>query len=100
MRSKNKTPPTPAERKHVQRVKLLPCSVCDVGGGYGAPSEAHEIKQGAYFTTVALCADCHRGSGLGFRAGMWRLKKMDELDALGVTLARLFDELERERIGI
>jgi len=80
---------TQAERRHLARVKELPCSVCDQPG----PSEAHHIVQGNQYTTVALCTDCHRGPVLGWhgRRGMWRVKKMDELGALDVTLSRLLN---------
>ena len=50
MQSPNKKPPTKAEKLHIERVKDLPCSVCDDDG----PSDAHEIKQGQWFTSVAL----------------------------------------------
>ena len=87
MRSRNSKPMTRAEAAHVESVKLLPCSVCDEPG----PSDAHHIKQGQHFTTVALCKDCHQGSENGWhgRKTMWRIHKMDELDALAVTLGRL-----------
>lgn len=91
MQSKNKPAQTKAEREYIGMLKLLPCSVCDEGGGEGAPSEAHEIKQGQWFTAMALCASCHRGPLLGIHGQkrMWSLKKMDELDALAVTLERI-----------
>ena len=89
MQSKNKPPMRAAERRWVTRLKLLPCSVCDEGGGEFAPSEAHEIRQGMWFTAVALCADCHRGPHNGIGRGIWRVKKMDELAALAVTVERL-----------
>jgi hypothetical protein len=40
---------------------------------------------------VALCADCHRGSenGIHGRKTMWRIRKMDEMDALNETFRRL-----------
>ena len=87
MWSPNKKAMTKAERAHVSRVKELPCSVCNAPG----PSEAHEPEQGLWFTSIALCADCHRGSenGLHGRKTMWRIHKMGEWDALNVTLARL-----------
>lgn len=87
MQSKNKKAPTVAERDHIERVKELPCSVCDVHG----PSDAHEIKQGQWFTAVALCKSCHQGSLLGLHGQRraWTLRKMDELDALAVTIQRL-----------
>jgi len=87
--SKNKPSMSAAERGHVTRLKLLPCSVCDAGGGEAAPSEAHEPKQGRWWIAIALCADCHRGSHNGVGRGIWRVKKMDELDALAVTIRRL-----------
>lgn len=87
MHSKNKKPMTPAEREHVGNVKELGCVICDAPG----PSEAHEIEQGLWFCSVALCADCHRGSenGIHGRKTMWRIRKMDELDALNETFRRL-----------
>ena len=81
-----------AERKHLERVKNLPCSVCD------APpiSEAHHVKQGQQYTAVALCHDCHTGhNGIHGTKAFWRIRKMDELDALDVTIRRLIDGCER-----
>lgn len=99
MQSKNKAPQTAAEREYVRLVKLLPCSVCDAGGGESAPSEAHEIKQGQWFTACALCASCHRGPLLGLHGQkrMWILKKMDELDALAITLQRIIEILQHKK---
>lgn len=78
---------TPKQRAHLARVKELPCSVCDAP----APSEAHHVKQGQQYTTVALCKSCHTGSlmGLHGQKRMWAIKKMDELAALNVTVERL-----------
>lgn len=80
---------TAAHRVHLGRVKQLPCSVCDTPG----PSEAHHVKQGQQYSCVALCIDCHRGPHSGLHGGraMWRLKKMDEIDALAVTVQRLLE---------
>lgn len=84
MNSKNLTA---ADRAHIANVKALPCSVCDAAG----PSDAHHINQGQHFTVVALCKDCHTGSRMGFHGQRfaWKIAKMDELDALNVTLRRL-----------
>lgn len=81
------TSPTAVERRHLARVKELPCSVCDAP----APSEAHHLKQSSAWTCVALCPGCHRGplNGLHGQRRMWSLKKMDEVDALAVTIRRL-----------
>jgi hypothetical protein len=77
---------TIAERMHVARVKQLPCSLCDVNG----PSSAHHIKQGQHYTVVALCRECHQGaSGWHGTRALWKVRKMDELDALAVTIERL-----------
>jgi len=78
---------TARERQHVGDVKLLPRSVCDQPG----PSEAHEIKQGAWFTSIALCASCHRDGRNGIHGEkiMWRIMEFDETDALNITIKRL-----------
>lgn len=80
---------TLAQKKFLAKVKQLPCSVCDAHN----PSEAHHIKQGSQYITVALCADCHRGSFMGWHGQkrMWAIKKMDELDALNITIERLIN---------
>jgi hypothetical protein len=86
MRSKNAARITPAESAHMARVKELPCSVCDAP----PPSAAHHINQGQHYTTVALCWQCHQGKdGWHGTKVLWRIRKMDELDALNITLARL-----------
>jgi hypothetical protein len=81
--------PTAKERKHLARVKELPCSVCDASG----PSDAHHVKQHRQYTCVALCKDCHQGAVMGWHGQkrMWSLKKMDEIDALNITIARLLE---------
>lgn len=94
MQSKNKKPPTAFEREHIELVKSLPCSLCDEA----APSDCHEIKQGQWLTSVALCPSCHTGAlmGLHGQKRMWAIKKMDELDALAVTLRRVFELRKQE----
>ncbi len=89
MRTKNAKAITRIERVHLARVKELPCSVCDAPG----PSDAHHIKQGQHMTAVALCKDCHQGPlmGLHGQRRMWAIRKMDEVDALAVTIQRLME---------
>lgn len=79
------------EREHLRRVKELQCSVCDAPG----PSDAHHVKQGLQYTCVALCKSCHQGSLMGWHGQKraWAIHKMDELDALNVTIKRLIDSL-------
>jgi len=92
MQSPNKQAPTVAEASYIALVRSLPCSVCDCAG----PCEVHEIKQGQWFTSIALCASCHRGALLGLHGQMraWKLRKMDELDALAETVQRVFELLK------
>ena len=80
---------TAKQREHVGRVKELPCSVCDAP----PPSDAHHVKQHRQYTVVALCKDCHQGSILGWHGQkrMWAIKKIDEIDALNVTIERLME---------
>lgn len=87
MHSKNKKAQTAAEKRHVTRLAELPCVVC---GAHGV--EVHEIKQGAWFLSCALCPDCHRGSvnGIHGQRRIWAVKKMDELDALSETIRMLY----------
>ena len=74
-------------RAHLARVRALQCSVCDAPG----PSEAHHIRQGLQHTAVALCPECHRGPVLGWHGQKraWAVRKLDELDALDITIGRL-----------
>jgi hypothetical protein len=87
MKTKNAATIKAAERLHMLRVKSLPCSVCDAPG----PSEAHHIRQGVHYAVVALCEDCHRAPLLGWHGQKraWAIRKMDEIDALAVTIGRL-----------
>jgi hypothetical protein len=87
MRSKNSKSLTEAERKHIEKVKNCPCSVCGAEG----PSDAHHIKQGYHFITVALCKSCHQGSFMGWHGEKkaWHIAKMDELMALNETLRNI-----------
>ena len=75
------------ERLHLANVKELPCSVCDAPG----PSQAHHVKQGLQYTCVALCPECHQNPRMGWHGekAAWKIRKMDELDALNKTIERL-----------
>lgn len=81
---------TKAERAHIEAVKNLPCSVCDAP----APSSAHHIKQKNPYLCVALCHDCHQGAhnGIHGRKSIWMVYRMDEYDALAITLRRLLND--------
>ena len=81
---------TARERDHIQRVKELPCSVCDAPG----PSDAHHIEQRLQYTVVALCKECHQGPMMGWHGQKraWAIRKIDELDALNITIERLLQQ--------
>ena len=78
---------TKSERVHIEKVKSLCCSICDAPG----PSHAHHIKQSNPYLCVALCSDCHQGAhnGIHGQKAIWRVMKMDEIDALAITIVRL-----------
>jgi len=92
MQSKNKKPPTASEKKHIQRVKEMPCIICNAS----SPSDCHEIKQGQWFTSIPLCRDCHMGShnGIHGRKAIWNVKRLDETDALALTIEKIITALE------
>lgn len=87
MQAKNKPAPTKRERSHIERIKGMPCAVCDKLG----PSECHEIKQGQWFSSIPLCKSCHRdgNNGLHGQGAMWRVMRMDEIDALAKTVGAM-----------
>jgi len=90
MQSKNKAKPNAGERLHIAKIKLMSCIICQAS----PPSECHEINQGQWFTSMPLCADCHRGSlnGIHGQRRLWNVYKMDELSALGETIRLLMSE--------
>ena len=91
MQSKNKSKPNNAEKMHIERIKSMPCIICQES----APSECHEINQGQWYTSMPLCADCHRGSvnGIHGQKRLWNVYKMDELAALNETIRHLMLEI-------
>jgi hypothetical protein len=75
------------ERQYLEMVKSLPCSCCDAPG----PNQAHHVKQHRQYVCVALCPDCHTGTnGLHGNKSYMRIKKLDELDLINITVKRLF----------
>jgi hypothetical protein len=81
------------EKAWVSLVKEQPCSVCGMEG----PSDAHHIKQGLHYTVVALCKSCHQGARMGWHGekAAWRIAKMEEIDALNVTVGNVAACLRR-----
>lgn len=90
---------TEKEKKHVRRVKELPCGCCGAAG----PSHAHHILQGRtpgrrapHWLTIPVCEDCHVGTHNGIhRLGrMWAVMKLSEFDVLADTLNKLYGHLK------
>lgn len=56
------------------------------------PSDAHEIEQGLWWLSIALCKDCHQGSfnGIHGQKRAWIVAKMDELKAANETNRRVY----------
>lgn len=81
------------EREWVGMVKEQPCSVCEAPG----PSDAHHIKQGNHYTVVALCKSCHQGPLMGWHGQKraWAIAKMDEIDALNITVRNVVSTLTK-----
>lgn len=87
MQSRNKPSMTLQEREHVTRVKELSCAVCFKPG----PSEAHELQQGQWFTSIPLCESCHRSgfNGIHGQARIWSVLKKTEMSCLNDTIKEL-----------
>jgi hypothetical protein len=91
MHSKNKPRRTADEDAHVERVKSCDCVLCDAA----APTDAHEIEQGLWWLSIAVCRSCHQGpKGIHGDQTMLRLRfksggARGELLALNETLRRV-----------
>lgn len=77
------------DRKHIFRVKELPCGVCGASG----PSDAHHIVQHKQYLCIPLCRDCHQGSfnGVHGQKRIWSVLKKDEMSVLNSTIEKLLD---------
>lgn len=89
MNSKNKAKTTVAEREHIERIKSMDCGCC----GNGGPSDAHELEQGMWFTSIPLCRDCHMGAhnGIHGQKRIWSALKKDEMSVLNDTVRILME---------
>jgi hypothetical protein len=81
---------TAKERKHLEQVKSLPCSVC----GGGGPSQAHHIEQHKQYLCIPLCQDCHTGSfnGIHGQKRIWDVLKKTEMSCLNNTIQKLLEK--------
>lgn len=86
MKSKNKPRQTADESAHASVLADMDCIVCDAP----APSEVHEPEQGLWFVSMPLCAACHRGpDGWHGTRLRWRLRRVNELQAINRTIERM-----------
>lgn len=78
---------TAADREHFERIKLMPCAVCEAS----PPVEAHHIEQRQTYTCIPLCASCHRDSlnGIHGQRVMWRVMRKTEMGCLNETIRRM-----------
>ena len=82
-----------AEKRHLHKIKLLPCSCC----GQSGPSDAHHIREGQGMgqkasdsMAIPLCKSCHQGDyGIHGDRSMLRIMKTDELGLLAKTIEKL-----------
>lgn len=73
----------------MRKVKESGCAVC----GDGPYVEAHHMQQGEHFTVTGLCVPCHRGPmGLHGDKTLWRIHKINEIEALNETLRRVYGD--------
>ncbi|MFM0151429.1 hypothetical protein [Paraburkholderia sediminicola] len=89
MQSKNKRAPTVAEGRYIVMIKEMDCGVCEAAG----PSDAHEIEQGQWFTSIPLCRDCHMGgfNGIHGQARIWKVLKKTEMSVLNDTIRKVMN---------
>lgn len=82
-------------KRHMNRVREIPCLICEKCGLGDSPAEAHHIGDGAErsdFLTIPLCPTHHRGAlgfhGLGERE-FNRKYGTTEIELLAETIERL-----------
>lgn len=95
---------TKREQAHLQRIRALPCVLCDMlGQAQQFPTSVHHIRTGqgmseraSHYLTIPLCNDpqrrggCHQGDeGVHGDRTLLRIAKLDELDLLAATIERL-----------
>lgn len=88
---------TARSKRHLERVKRLPCVVCHRPG----PSDAHHVICGRYsteksgdFETIPLCKECHQHGPLAIHNGKasWVERNGPDYDFLDVVADMLAGE--------
>ena len=86
MHSKNKPAMNASQRKYVNKLAELPCVVC---GAHGV--EVHEFTQSAFFASVPVCPECHRGQdGWHGTRRRWSLNRVDMVEAIDRAVGGVF----------
>ena len=89
MHSKGKPAMNSSQRKYVSKLAELPCVVC---GAHGV--EVHEFTQGAFFASVPVCPECHRGQdGWHGTRRRWALNRVDMVEAIDRAVGGVFKGL-------
>lgn len=85
-------------QRHLERVRGLPCVLCDMlGQTQRTHTAAHHIREGqgmaqraSDFLAVALCHDCHQGPlGIHGDRSLLAIAKATELSLLAATIEAL-----------
>ena len=84
---------TKAEKRHMDKVAQLPCATCG-----NIPVELHHTREeqgmaqrAGNFLVIPLCPDYHRGKqGVHGDKTMMRIMKVNEMDLLNDTLAKVY----------
>ena len=100
MQSRSKRAPSRAESDWLDLVAQTKCACCDETPT--SRNEIHEVEQGNWYLSIGLCASCHRGPLLGLHGQrrMWAMRKLTEVQALAITVARvhaLMRQQEKEK---
>lgn len=84
---------TKAEKAYMDAVARLPCAICGTLGVH-----LHHAREGQggsqraqNWLVIPLCPRCHTGPhGIHGDKAMWKIRKMDEMDALAETIAAVW----------
>jgi hypothetical protein len=86
---------TKSEKSYMDRVAKLPCAICASHG-----VQLHHVREGQgtsqraqNWLVIPLCPDCHTGpkNGIHGDRAMWKIHKMDEMDALAKTIQAIWE---------
>lgn len=90
---------TMAEKKYKALIASMPCILCELlGQSQESKTDVHHIREGqgtsqraSDYLAIPLCHDgCHQGElGIHGDRTLLRIAKVDELDLLALTIAKM-----------